>query len=88
MTKCVKYWPDSGAIRTFGTLQVTSLSEDQYSEFTIRILMLTQVSGNDVNSDMDMIVSLFLLGYKTKTNNWNKMQQLMSFASSWQLKIL
>mgnify|MGYP001805110297 FL=1 len=43
--KCVKYWPEKGNTVTKGDLTITTTAEDEWTEYTIRQLRVTKVSG-------------------------------------------
>ena len=41
--KCVKYWPDKGENMAFGDVNISTMSEDHWPDFTIRQLKVTKV---------------------------------------------
>jgi len=41
--KCEQYWPNVGTTTVYGDVKVTSLSDNQYADFTIRALTLEKV---------------------------------------------
>ncbi|XP_075919547.1 tyrosine-protein phosphatase non-receptor type 11-like [Petromyzon marinus] len=46
--KCVRYWPDVGSSRDFGSLRVESLSEVPHSDHTQRLMRLYHTSHPDL----------------------------------------